>query len=171
MPKYCCAIQCSNVYSKGSGIHFYRFPVDEKRRRLWIAAVKRKDWFPTEHTWICSEHFVSKVKSNNLLTPNYVPTIFQYTSPDKQKLEAKSEAFMHRQSAKKRRIEESGRALVDKENIRRRKSEVEIEKQRIVEIEEKRRKKEIEDRRKVEDAERLLREEAEKQKRLEEEAK
>ena len=110
--------------------------------------MKRKDWFPTEHTWICSEHFVSRVKSNNPLAPNYVPTIFQYTtSPVKRKLEAKLEAFMRRQLTKKRRIEESERALVDKENIRR-KSEEETEKQRNAEIEEKRRQKEIEDRKK-----------------------
>ena len=92
-------------------------------------------------------------------------------SPVKRKLEAKSEAFMHRQLTRKRRIEESERVLVDKENIRKRKSEEEIEKQRNVEMEEKRKQKEIEDHRKAEEAERLIREEAEKQKRLEEEAK
>ena len=106
MPKNCCAIHCSNVYRKGSGIQFYRFPVDEQRRRLWIAAVKRKDWCPTEHTWICSEHFINRVKSNNPLAPNYVPMIFQFTkTPIKRNLEAKSETFERRQLAKKRRIE------------------------------------------------------------------
>ena len=78
--------------------------------------MKRKDWFPTEHTWICSEHFVSKVKNNNPLAPNYVLTIFQYiTNPVKRKLEAKSEAFICRQSAAKKRIEENESALVDKD--------------------------------------------------------
>ena len=133
--------------------------------------MKRKDWFPTEHTWICSEHFVSRVKSNNPLAPNYVPTIFQHTtSPVKRKLEAKSETFKRRQVAKKSRIEESERTLADKENTRRRKSEEEIQKKINAEIEEKRKQKEIEERRKAEEAERLIREEAEEQKRLEEEA-
>ena len=167
----CCAIHCSNVYRKGSGIQFYRFPVDEQRRRLWIAAVKRKDWCPTEYMWICSEHFINRVKSNNPLASNYVPTIFQFTkSPIKRNLEAKSETFERRQLAKKRRIEQSERALVDKENIKRRKAEEEIERKRNAEAEEKKRQNEVEERRKIEEAERLKREEAEKQKRLEKEA-
>lgn len=110
MPKYCCAVGCSNVYRKGSGIQFYRFPVDLERRNKWIAAVNRQNWNPTEYTWICSEHFVSGVKSNNPLAPNYVPSLFRHTkSPVKRHLEAKVGEFSRRQATKRRRAEESGR--------------------------------------------------------------
>ena len=51
MPKNCCAVGCSDVYKKGYGLQFYRFPVDPDRRRRWIAAVDRKGWEPTEYTW------------------------------------------------------------------------------------------------------------------------
>ncbi|XP_076312763.1 uncharacterized protein LOC143226115 isoform X4 [Tachypleus tridentatus] len=33
--------------------------MDPDRRRRWIAAVNRKNWTPTEHTRLCSKHFVS----------------------------------------------------------------------------------------------------------------
>ena len=66
MPKNCYAFGCCNVYKKGCGLQFYRFPVDPDRRRRWIAAVDRKDWEPTEYTWICSEHFITGTKSNDI---------------------------------------------------------------------------------------------------------
>ena len=78
MPKYCCAANCSNVFTKGSEVKFYRFPSDPERKAKWIAAINRKDWYPTEYSWICSEHFVSGEKSNNQFAPNYVPTIFKH---------------------------------------------------------------------------------------------
>ena len=77
MVKSCCAIGCYkyNKYSKG-GVSFYRFPTDKERRNKWISAVKRKDWEPNEYTWLCSAHFISGVKSNDPLSPDYVPSIF-----------------------------------------------------------------------------------------------
>ena len=75
MVKNCCAVGCSNVYRKGSGTKFYRFPSDPERKSKWIAAVRRENWTPNEHTWICSQHFVTGEKSNNPLAPNYVPSL------------------------------------------------------------------------------------------------
>ena len=120
MPKNCCAVGCSNVYRKGSGIHFYRFPVDLERRNKWIAAVNRQNWNPTEYTWICSEHFVSQAKSNNPLAPNYVPSLFKHTkSPVKRRLEARGGEFSRRQATKRRRAEESARIEKAKESEQR----------------------------------------------------
>ena len=86
MGKACCAVGCSNRFIKGSGVHFYRFPQDEERKSQWIAAVGRKDWIPNEYSWICSVHFVSGEKSNNLLSPDYVPSLFEHMkSPLKRK--------------------------------------------------------------------------------------
>jgi len=39
--------------------------------------VNRKDWYPTEHMVIYSEHFIHRQKSNNQFAPNYVPMIFK----------------------------------------------------------------------------------------------
>ena len=59
MGKACCAPGCVNRFCKGNGIKFYRFPVNIDRRRRWIAAVNRKDWQPSEYSWLCSVHFVT----------------------------------------------------------------------------------------------------------------
>jgi len=106
MVKNCCAVGCRNVYKKGSGIQFYRFPTDPDRRQKWISAVSREDWTPSEYSWICSEHFISGTKSNNPLAPNYVPTIFKHVrTPVKRSLEASMGDFERRQAMKRKRIE------------------------------------------------------------------
>ena len=41
--------------------------------------MKRENWHPTEHTWLCSEHFICKHKSENPpVRPDYVPSVFEY---------------------------------------------------------------------------------------------
>ena len=108
MPKYCCAANCSNVFTNGSEVKFYRFPLDPEQKAKWIAAINRKDWYPTEYSWICSEHFVSGEKSNNQFAPNYVPTIFKHVkSPIKRRMEAKVADFQRRTATRKRRIEQA----------------------------------------------------------------
>ena len=85
MGKSYCAVGCSNRYTKGCGLEFYRFSKDSKRRRQWIAAVNRKNWEPNE---ICSSHFVGGKKSNDLTSPAYSPSIFSHVkSPKKRKAE------------------------------------------------------------------------------------
>ena len=80
MPKNCCAFGCSNVYRKGCGLQFYRFPVDSDRR--------------------------TGVKSNHPFAPNYISTLFKHTSsPVKRSLEGRAVDFDRRQSTKKRRAE------------------------------------------------------------------
>ena len=87
MGKCCCAVGCSNRFSKGCGLHFYCFPADTGRKNSWVAAVNRKDWQPTEYTWICSTHFVGGKKSDDPASPAYVPTLFEHVkSPARGKL-------------------------------------------------------------------------------------
>ena len=68
--------------------------------------MKRVNWIPNDNTWICSIHFVTGVRSNNPLAPNYIPTIFPYTdSPVKRKLQSDAVRFGQRQAVNRRRVE------------------------------------------------------------------
>ena len=80
MVKSCCAVGCTNRSVKGCGVSFYRFPADLDRRARWVSAVNRKNWQPTEHSWLCSSHFISGVKSDDPLSPDFVPSVFSYTT-------------------------------------------------------------------------------------------
>lgn len=85
MGKSCCAVGCSARHAKGCGIQFYRFPKDPDERREWISAVSRKNWKPTEYSWIWSNHFVGDQKSNNSTSPAYNPTLFTHIKPPKKR--------------------------------------------------------------------------------------
>ena len=102
MGKCCCAVGCSNRFFKGCGLQFYRFPTNPIRRNSWVAAVNRKDWQPTEYTWICSNHFVGGKKNDDPASPAYIPTLFEHTkSPAKRKAVCQLARYEH----KKRRLE------------------------------------------------------------------
>ena len=168
MPKYCCAANCSNVFTKGSEVKFYRFPSDPERKAKWIAAINRKDWYPTEYSWICSEHFVSGEKINNQFAPNYVPTIFKHVkSPIKRRMEAKVADFQRRTATRKRRIEQAENSMLAEEQRKKRLCE-EKETRERQEEEAIRKSEQAEKQRKL-DEERKLKEQ-ELQQKLEEEA-
>ncbi len=106
MGKCCCVMGCSNRFSKGCGLHFYRFPVNPERKNSWVAAVNRKDWQPTEFTWICRTHFVGGKKSDDPVSPAYVSTLFKYVrSPAKRKALCQLERYERTGMLKKRRLE------------------------------------------------------------------
>ena len=108
MVKSCFAVGCPNCYHKGCGLSFYRFPANHSRRNKRLAAIKRKDWQPSDYSWICSAHFVSGKKSNDPLSPDYVPSVFMYVpSPHKQKIKRKLERYKERVRTKKRCLENS----------------------------------------------------------------
>lgn len=110
MVKSCCAVGCTNRFKKGSGVTFYRFPEDEQRRLRWIAAVGRKDWLPSEYTWLCSDHFLSGCKSNDPLSPDYIPSVFAHiASPQKRKAIDSMARFRRNAEVKKRRRENTAR--------------------------------------------------------------
>ena len=106
MGKCCCAVGCSNRFYKGCGLHFYRFPVDTDRRNRWVAAVNRKDWNPTEYTWICSAHFVGGSKSDDPTSPDYIPSLFAHVmSPVKRKVERQLSRYERTSVCKRRRLQ------------------------------------------------------------------
>ncbi len=107
MGKSCCAIGCTNRYSKGCGLSFNRFPEDSTKRAQWIAPVNRKNWQPNEHTWICSTHYVGSLKSNDPLSPAYIPSIFVHVeSPVKRKAEQDMGRYERNKATRKRRLDE-----------------------------------------------------------------
>ena len=106
MVKSCCAPGCENRWFKGTALSFYRFPSDQKKRAMWVAAVKRERWEPTEHSWLCSAHFVSGSKSKDPLCPDYVPSIFSHVrSPRKRKAEQDLHSYTRRKEVRRKRSE------------------------------------------------------------------
>ena len=65
-----------------------------------MVTVNRKNWTPSEHAWLCSVHFVSGKKSDNQLSPDYIPTVFDFMhSPVKRNAEGVLMAFKRRKQA------------------------------------------------------------------------
>ena len=106
MVKNCCVVGCSNRSSKNRGTSCYRFPSGPERRSKWIATVKRENWEPAEHSWICSAHFING-KSDDPLSPNYVPSIFNHVPiPMKRKrVSALEDCHMRKIRASSTRLE------------------------------------------------------------------
>ncbi|XP_070410399.1 uncharacterized protein [Nothobranchius furzeri] len=106
----CCAVGCSNRQGYKANVAFYRIPADEDKRRLWLAAINRKEWQPSKYTRICSEHFLQGQKSDNPLSPNYVPSVFAHIkSPAKRRALGSLKKYEARQAMKKKKREESSR--------------------------------------------------------------
>ncbi|KAJ8310416.1 hypothetical protein KUTeg_012281 [Tegillarca granosa] len=81
MVKSCCVFRCTNradITSKEKSISFFRFPVNKHKRYAWTRAINRKNWTPTNHTYICSEHFVGGWHSDDPADINYGPSVFSY---------------------------------------------------------------------------------------------
>ena len=79
MVKTCCVARCCNKADKKiqeTGVSFYRFPVNTKKRDAWIRAINRKGWIPNDHSYICSSHFVDGWHSDDPADDNYIPTLF-----------------------------------------------------------------------------------------------
>ena len=68
--------------------------------------MKRKGWEPNEFSWLCSAHFVGGVKSNDPLSPAYIPKIFSFNeSPTlKRKSQQQLDAYERRKSMKRIRL-------------------------------------------------------------------
>jgi len=77
MVKTCCALGCKNRFKK-NGIGFFKFPSQPVRRKLWILAVKRKTFEPTNSSVVCGEHFQTGRPSKDPEHPDYVPNIFTF---------------------------------------------------------------------------------------------
>ncbi|TNN19260.1 Transcriptional repressor p66-beta isoform 3 [Schistosoma japonicum] len=57
MPQ-CCFAGCHNRTDDGRGLSFFRFPRrDAERTACWIKACGRKEFVPSQHSRVCSQHF------------------------------------------------------------------------------------------------------------------
>ncbi|XP_042310095.1 peroxynitrite isomerase THAP4-like [Sceloporus undulatus] len=83
MVKSCCAINCNNKFSLGNNISFHRFPLGKKDvLKKWVWNIRRKNFTPTRHHVICSEHFCETDYLENVasgrryLKPEAIPSVF-----------------------------------------------------------------------------------------------
>ena len=62
----------------------FRFPRDPDLRKKWAAKVKRVEWFPTDNSALCAEHFESNQFTANqkgdkiVISSTAIPTIFSH---------------------------------------------------------------------------------------------
>ncbi|XP_039298928.1 uncharacterized protein LOC111056479 [Nilaparvata lugens] len=65
-----CFVPDCKHYSEKQSCKFLIFPKDINKKKSWIKAIRRAGREPSEHSLICSCHFVDADKKNG-------PTIFQ----------------------------------------------------------------------------------------------
>ncbi|XP_037650709.1 uncharacterized protein LOC119503167 [Sebastes umbrosus] len=117
MPDSCCAVGCTNRRGNKPGLCFYRIPSERdnlERRRWWISAIRRdsvpgesKQWQPSKYTRICNEHFINGAKSDDPLSPDWVPSVFSHTpATKKRKRERDMERYDHHSRMNNKRAEE-----------------------------------------------------------------
>ncbi|KAJ8391023.1 hypothetical protein AAFF_G00096440 [Aldrovandia affinis] len=82
MPTMCAAVGCYQKQTRGSYVKFYIFPRDTVRKKRWVAAVKREGWTPASHSKLCSMHFITGRRSDDPLSPDYVPSWFAHTTTE-----------------------------------------------------------------------------------------
>ncbi|MBN3314828.1 THAP5 protein, partial [Atractosteus spatula] len=85
MPRYCAAKLCKNrggLPSKDNKkISFYPFPLqDQVRLQQWVINMKRENWTPSRHQYLCSDHFTEDSFDMRwgirYLKHSAVPTVF-----------------------------------------------------------------------------------------------
>ena len=84
MPTTCAVVGCHNRQSKQCRPSFYRFPKHKDHRRLWIALVARRNpdgssWQPSSGDRVCSDHFISKRKSDLPSSPDFMSSVHSYS--------------------------------------------------------------------------------------------
>ncbi|XP_037552081.1 THAP domain-containing protein 5-like [Nematolebias whitei] len=95
MPRYCAVKICSNRGGTASRknnkrISFYPFPLHDKSRlQKWVDNMKRQDWIPSRHQYLCSEHFTEDCFDIRwgirYLKNTAIPTVFPLINDDGEK--------------------------------------------------------------------------------------
>uniref|UniRef100_A0A8K9X261 THAP-type domain-containing protein n=1 Tax=Oncorhynchus mykiss TaxID=8022 RepID=A0A8K9X261_ONCMY len=102
MPGRCSAFNCRNTFKnvkhKTNKVTFHSFPKrDPKRIKEWVGQMKWKDWQPTPHSLLCSEHFEERCMDRTgqtvRLRDDAIPTIFAFPSHLQKKVFSKLRQF------------------------------------------------------------------------------
>ncbi|XP_046734994.1 uncharacterized protein LOC124404708 [Diprion similis] len=115
----CCVFGCTNSHTT-SACEFYKFPKHkhkEDQKKLWIAAVQRNhpdgsNWILKPSHVICSQHFIGNRKSDSVLSPSYVPTVFSLKH--RNKIDEKQALSRHARFMKRRMADQSNELNVEK---------------------------------------------------------
>ncbi|XP_047122568.1 THAP domain-containing protein 1-like [Hydra vulgaris] len=82
MVNSCAAAGCTNRAMKNNSKAFHKFPISNSELcKKWIVAMKRETFIPTEHSCICSDHFlpsdynIPDFNNKTQLKPFCVPSI------------------------------------------------------------------------------------------------
>ena len=89
--KYC-VVNCRSNYASEKKNPFFSFPKEEYLQKIWIKFVNRKDWEPTNSSFIYIKHFEDKYYQNGegnkqfrlMKTLKPVPTTFDSSNPNYQ---------------------------------------------------------------------------------------
>ncbi|XP_029650480.1 uncharacterized protein LOC115223897 [Octopus sinensis] len=80
----CAALNCKSVTSEGSGKTFHLFPKDAIQRQCWLLGMKRENYWPSETSVLCSNHFepdcFDQIGQTTQLRKDAIPTIFKTTN-------------------------------------------------------------------------------------------
>uniref|UniRef100_A0A3Q3J6P0 THAP-type domain-containing protein n=1 Tax=Monopterus albus TaxID=43700 RepID=A0A3Q3J6P0_MONAL len=82
MPKYCSVRNCKNDSGNGKDRKsFYKFPLhDPVRLQQWLRNMGRENWTPSQHQYICHEHFAPSCFKMRwgirYLESDAIPTVF-----------------------------------------------------------------------------------------------
>ncbi|KAJ8930187.1 hypothetical protein NQ314_017051 [Rhamnusium bicolor] len=89
MPSFCAVVNCGSNAAMDQGIKFFRIPsmygpnrkinkLAERRRQMWINALKRADLTETKikYARVCSKHFISGKPASltDETNPDWVPS-------------------------------------------------------------------------------------------------
>ncbi|XP_019129979.2 THAP domain-containing protein 5 [Larimichthys crocea] len=98
MPRYCAVKVCRNRGGTASRqdnkrISFYPFPLQDKPRlQKWVDNMKREEWTPSRHQYLCSEHFTEDCFDIRwgirYLKNTAIPTVFPSCEEDGEKKDA-----------------------------------------------------------------------------------
>ena len=110
----CCVVNCRSNYAGKEKTTVFLFPKKEHLRKIWITLVNRKDWEPSNSSYIYIKHFENQKGEGNkrfrlTKTLKPVPPIFDPSNPNFRKsssCQVTSPASIPRKSIRKRVYQE-----------------------------------------------------------------
>ena len=83
----------------------FRFPTDPSRRDGWIRAIKRENWMPNEYSMVCQLHFISGKPSGFPNNPDYVPSLFSFSTSNVARQRDNVDRYERLQARRKRQLQ------------------------------------------------------------------